>query len=257
MFDDNIMGIVIVGIVVVLFIAQIIDSIVKYHRTRNGTDEDVVSGKDTVLVDKYNEALQTAQVYNALYHETLEKLEGYQKGHLYTEKDLKEATRKSLQSQKGIIRGSDFEAVAPFMKEMPGHRKDLQYLGNPVDFICFDGKYESGDISRIVFVEVKSGNSKLNQNQRQIKKCIEEGRVEFLELREDGKSKETTVIGQPVIPPSIGTIPAISPVVIPEAVPSTLPSAVQKSVPESVPEASHISGTDSGKTLRPPEFHHR
>lgn len=57
--------------------------------------------------------------------------------------------------------------------------KDSIHLGNPIDFIVFDGLSEK-NLKRIVFVEVKSNeNSSLSEVQEQVKKLIEDKKVEF------------------------------------------------------------------------------
>lgn len=77
--------------------------------------------------------------------------------------------------------GKIAESLAPILDDFPVDVHKLGtstvYLGQPVDFIHFDP--EDG----IFFIEVKSGDSKLNSTQKKLKALIEEGRVEWIDFR--------------------------------------------------------------------------
>jgi len=72
--------------------------------------------------------------------------------------------------------GKSFEHFIPFSKQFPGDREKTIFLGMPIDFISFDE-------DSIKFIEVKTGLSQLSSKQKSIKKLIDEGKVEFRELR--------------------------------------------------------------------------
>ena len=72
--------------------------------------------------------------------------------------------------------GKTFEHFAPFTKNFPGDKEKSVFLGMPIDFICFDE-------DTIKFIEVKTGSSWLSPKQKFIKKQIEQGKVEFKEVR--------------------------------------------------------------------------
>lgn len=72
--------------------------------------------------------------------------------------------------------GKSFEHFVPFIKNFPGDRQKAVFMGNYIDFICFDD-------DAIKFIEVKTGQSQLNNNQKRIKKLILDKRVEWHELR--------------------------------------------------------------------------
>ena len=83
----------------------------------------------------------------------------------------------SRQKSEEVRLGFLSEKLAPFLENFPTDTKDLQHLGNPIDYVHF-GK------EGITFVEVKSGNSKLSKKQKDIKKMIENKKVKFEEYRE-------------------------------------------------------------------------
>lgn len=72
--------------------------------------------------------------------------------------------------------GRTFENFAPFTKKFPGDKSKCVFLGKPIDFIIFEN-------NKIIFVEVKTRTAFLSENQKRIKKQIEEGKIEFKEVR--------------------------------------------------------------------------
>ena len=77
-----------------------------------------------------------------------------------------------------VKHGYQFESFVPFMEHYPGEKENTVFLGKPVDFISFDHDY-------VKFIEVKTGKSQLNDNQKRIKELIEQGKVKWFELRFD------------------------------------------------------------------------
>jgi predicted Holliday junction resolvase-like endonuclease len=109
---------------------------------------------------------------------------GWLCGVFWVKEDTNKAAKKSLAFQRGILKGNISESLAPFL---PGFRSDLKasearFIGKPVDFLFFKGIDEQ-NISEVVFVEVKTGNSRLNDNERSLKDAIEQKRVSWWEYR--------------------------------------------------------------------------
>lgn len=96
---------------------------------------------------------------------------------------IKEAREDSIKRSKAIIAGLACEQVAPFLPDFPCQSQDCRFIGKPVDFVAFRGASFDEDISEVVFIEVKTGNSKLTKHERQIKSCIEQGKVRYVEYR--------------------------------------------------------------------------
>ena len=76
--------------------------------------------------------------------------------------------------------GQITEQISPFLKDFPFDPKKCRFIGDPLDFVVFGEE-------KVVFVEVKSGKSQLNQNQRRIRDLINEGKVEFFIYRVEGE----------------------------------------------------------------------
>lgn len=73
-----------------------------------------------------------------------------------------------------IRMGQISENLAPFLEDFPYDPKACHFLGAPIDYIVFDF-----DNERIVFLEVKSGNSNLTNNQRKVRDIIKDGTIEW------------------------------------------------------------------------------
>jgi len=90
---------------------------------------------------------------------------------------------RSLKRSFDVKKGKFVEQLAPYLKNFPYNPQDARFMGNPVDFIVFDGLSEGRDVD-IVFVEVKSGKANLNENERRVKEAIEKKRVKYAIFRQ-------------------------------------------------------------------------
>lgn len=112
-------------------------------------------------------------------------------GKLISEKGFKdrieEHRKDAIVRSRAVLKGQFSEQLAPYFPNFPYNPGECKFIGKPVDFICFSGldNKEGGKIDEIIFVEVKSGNSKLTRFEKQIKDAIEDGRVRFEEYRLD------------------------------------------------------------------------
>lgn len=113
--------------------------------------------------------------------------------------DLELARKDSLSRSHLTVTGKVQEHLASLF---PGfcaefNARDARFLGSPVDFVVFDG-LDAGEVSRVVFVEVKTGRSGLSQRERLVREAVEAGRVEWRLLRLPG---EAALGSQPRDPP--------------------------------------------------------
>ncbi len=99
-----------------------------------------------------------------------------------SEEELKKrrklATEKALITTKAVNIGKNFEKVLPTMKDFKWELPDSRFLGDPIDLIIFNG-LSLGKVNSINFIEVKSGNAKLNEHQKSIKDAIEDKKVSY------------------------------------------------------------------------------
>ena len=100
-------------------------------------------------------------------------------------KEEKKIREDAYQRSRAVSFGKTIEHYVPFMKEFPVEPKDVQFFGKPIDYIAFANRGSKKKCS-VHFIEVKSGNSNLNGQQKNIKNAILEGRVHWHEFNVDG-----------------------------------------------------------------------
>ena len=95
---------------------------------------------------------------------------------------IKYARKDTAARQRSTIKGDISEIIAPWSMNTVDSVKELKFLGNPIDFVGFKGLDGDGEIE-IKFIEIKSGSSKLNKNQRRIRDAVVAKRIEWVEVR--------------------------------------------------------------------------
>jgi predicted Holliday junction resolvase-like endonuclease len=97
--------------------------------------------------------------------------------------------REAVAGSQAAVAGRVFERVAPYLPGFGYNPRDIRFVGDPVDFVVFDGLSE-GNVRNVVFVEVKTGDGELNGNERRVKAAITERRVEWSLFRvNDGQPR--------------------------------------------------------------------
>ena len=84
--------------------------------------------------------------------------------------------QKSLRRSESIRYGQISELFLPLVEQYPFDPKHFRFLGSPIDGVHFEE-------DKIVLVEFKSAGSKLSTRQRRIRDLVNEGHVEFQEIR--------------------------------------------------------------------------
>jgi predicted Holliday junction resolvase-like endonuclease len=95
---------------------------------------------------------------------------------------IKDARKDTAARQRSTIKGDISEIIAPWSLKSVNSVKELNFMGSPIDFVGFKGLDGDGEIE-IKFIEIKSGKSKLNKNQRRIRDAVIAKRVEWIEAR--------------------------------------------------------------------------
>ena len=96
--------------------------------------------------------------------------------------ELRKARADAVKKSKSVINGKVLETVSPYLPNFPVEADDINFLGNPIDFVLFKDTAEEQKCS-IHFVEVKTGTSRLSKKQKNIKKAIQEGRIKWHEYK--------------------------------------------------------------------------
>jgi predicted Holliday junction resolvase-like endonuclease len=97
------------------------------------------------------------------------------------DRQLKQARGESVRLSRSALLGNAVEQIVPIAPAFCDRfsPSDARFLGSPVDYVIFDGLHR-GQVDRVVFLEVKSGaRASLNRNEREVRRAIDERRVEF------------------------------------------------------------------------------
>jgi predicted Holliday junction resolvase-like endonuclease len=117
-----------------------------------------------------------------LARELIRKVSEINRLKLEHEGHIKAARKDSNDRQRSTIKGQISETLAPWSMDAVNSVKELNFLGNPIDFLGFKGLDGEGEVE-IKFIEVKSGKSKLNKNQRRVRDAVKAKRIEWVEVR--------------------------------------------------------------------------
>lgn len=91
----------------------------------------------------------------------------------------------ALKGKDAALRGQIGERFAPFVPGFGHEPADARFLGSPIDYVVFKGM-ATGQVSELVFVEVKTGRLPLTPFQKQVQQAIDEHRVSFRIVELDG-----------------------------------------------------------------------
>lgn len=93
----------------------------------------------------------------------------------------KDQLNKLLSQKKSseVRTGQIAEHFVPLLKEFKYDRKQARFLASPIDFIIFEE-------DEVIFMEVKTGKSQLNKNQRRIRDQIKNKQVRWEVFRIKG-----------------------------------------------------------------------
>lgn len=104
---------------------------------------------------------------------------------------LAQAQKRSVNTSRAVLKGKMAEQLAPIMPQFEYLPSDAKFLGNPVDYVVFDGYTDLRDGEgrpediEIVLIDIKSGGARLTKGQVAIAQAIQAGRVRFETVRID------------------------------------------------------------------------
>ena len=109
---------------------------------------------------------------------------------------LDAARRQSVNISRSTLKGQIGEQLAPLLPGFAYAASDARFLGDPIDYIVFNGYTNlrdtdgfDADALEVVILDIKHGGSKLTACQRAVAKAVQSGRVRFevVRVREDGE----------------------------------------------------------------------
>lgn len=166
---------------------QEIDSLSTINQAYFSKNNDLVTQlkqkehEQEVLIEKNNASINELKLNINSLTNALEKQAIKHSTEL--KKSIAQAREDSLKRSRSVIRGQASEHLAPYVIEGT-NPKDYRFMGNPVDYICFEGlsdllDNQTDEITSVKFVDIKTGKSNLNKSQRRIRDAIKNGRVSF------------------------------------------------------------------------------
>ena len=177
---------------IIAFISIIILIASLYFQSQYKNNVSLLSSENKLLKTREDQLNTTISELNAslkreqeIIQERKIELDKKEKDIILTLNDLeiqlakeKEAKKKVTSQKKSseVRLGHIAETLAPFLDQFEFDPEACTFLGKPIDYISF-GEEE------ITFIEVKSGNSQLNNNQRRVRDLIKDKKVGWKEIR--------------------------------------------------------------------------
>jgi predicted Holliday junction resolvase-like endonuclease len=88
-------------------------------------------------------------------------------------------SKTSQRTSEAVNIGFVLERLAPSMPAFRFETGDCRSLGEPIDYIIFEGLARTGRVKKIIFSDIKTGNARLNPVQRDIRDLIQRKRLFF------------------------------------------------------------------------------
>jgi len=96
--------------------------------------------------------------------------------------ELPNHRKEAILRSRSVLGGHFTENLAPYLPDFPYKPNECTFIGKPIDFLVFKGSDEK-QIDEVIFVEVKSGKSKLTKHEKNLKETIKNKRVKWEEYR--------------------------------------------------------------------------
>ncbi|MBS3162745.1 hypothetical protein J4467_02370 [Candidatus Woesearchaeota archaeon] len=110
-----------------------------------------------------------------------QKIGSYKKDQQWLQ-ELPNHRKDAIAKSRAVLGGQFSEQLAPFLPNFDFSPTECRFIGKPIDFVVFKGMDEK-QIEEVIFVEVKSGASKLSPQEKNLKEAILSGRVKWQEYR--------------------------------------------------------------------------
>ena len=109
-----------------------------------------------------------------LYKQRLDELKEQDKG---IRERRKRISRASEIGTAAVNIGFILERIAPCMKDFCFERNDCRSLFDPIDYVIFEGLTRNGKVSKMLFVDIKTGKASLTGKQKEIRDLVEDKKV--------------------------------------------------------------------------------
>ena len=96
--------------------------------------------------------------------------------------DIRRHRDDAIKRSKSVILGSVYEKIIPFLPDFLYTPKDMVFIGKGFDYLVLDGLSE-WSLREIIFLEIKSGKSTLNANEKMIQEVLRKKQIRYEEYR--------------------------------------------------------------------------
>jgi len=98
----------------------------------------------------------------------------------------------AIRCSKSVNTGLIAEQFAPHLAGFNYNPKDAHFIGQPIDYIIFDGLHD-GELKEVILLEVKTGNAKNNTRETQVKRAVDNLKVRYETFRPYGEDSHTHI----------------------------------------------------------------
>lgn len=105
-------------------------------------------------------------------------LVGYLFAKLYFQTSIRRHRAQAITQSVSVHKGFQNEKLAPLLPWFPYKSRDMTFIGKGIDYLVFDGLSE-WYVRQVVLLEIKSGKSQQNTNEKLIEQAIQGGRVRY------------------------------------------------------------------------------
>ena len=106
---------------------------------------------------------------------------GYWKGRIKRDDFWKKQVKNRLDTSRAVLKGQIGEQIVPLLGNFPYLLSELRFIGAPIDYLVFKG-IDNNNIEEIVFLEIKSGKSKLSKREKSLKEAVLDKKVSWREI---------------------------------------------------------------------------
>ncbi len=101
------------------------------------------------------------------------------------EQRVKEEREQAIKQSRAVLGGKFTEQLTPYLPDFQYDPTEARFIGDPVDLVVFPGLAQKAP-QKVVFIEVKTGKSRVSPVQKMIRELIRDGKVEWEEIRLSG-----------------------------------------------------------------------
>lgn len=133
---------------------------------------DDISLKKAALFDNGNFSEKALEIYQQQLDDVRETKERLKK--------LRDVgTTKSEIGAQSVNIGFILERLAPTLGSFRFNHNDCRSLFDPLDYVIFEGLSKNGVVNKVFFIDIKTGNARLNRRQKEIQTVVSNNKVSF------------------------------------------------------------------------------